>query len=167
MLDGLSEGSRSGRRDTALQTNRSNGFGEEVAVPEERAMTTPVRAYRQPVDRYWWAKRRSYLLFMLREISCVFVAWFVVYLLLLVHAISTGPDSYVRFLDWSANPLVISLNVVALIFLLLHTVTWFNLAPRAIVPHVRGHRVPARAVLAGHYAAWFVISAVVAWVVMS
>jgi fumarate reductase subunit C len=104
---------------------------------------------------------------MLREISCVFVAWFVVYLLLLVHAISTGPDSYVRFLDWSANPLVISLNVVALSFLLLHTVTWFNLAPRAIVPHVRGHRVPARAVLAGHYAAWFVISAVVAWVVMS
>ena len=130
-------------------------------------MTTPVRAYRQPVSRYWWAKRRSYLLFMLREISCVFVAWSVVYLLLLVHAIGAGPDSYVRFLDWSANPLVVSLNVVALIFLLLHAVTWFNLAPRAIVPHVRGRRVPARAVLAGHYAAWLVVSAVVAWVVMS
>jgi fumarate reductase subunit C len=130
-------------------------------------MTTPVRAFRQPVDRYWWVKRRSYLLFMLREISCVFVAWFVVYLLLLVRAVGDGPDSYVRFLDWSANPLVVSLNVVALIFLLLHAVTWFNLAPRAIVPHIRGHRVPARAVLAGHYAAWFVVSAVVAWVVMS
>ena len=130
-------------------------------------MTTPVRAFRQPVDRYWWAKRRSYLLFMLREISCVFVAWFVVYLLLLVRAVGDGPDSYVRFLDWSANPLVVSLNVVASIFLLLHAVTWFNLAPRAIVPHIRGRRVPARAVLAGHYAAWFVVSAAVAWVVMS
>lgn len=130
-------------------------------------MTTPVRTFRQPVDRYWWAKRRSYLLFMLREISCVFVAWFVVYLLLLVRAVGDGSDSYVRFLDWSANPLVVSLNVVALIFLLLHAVTWFNLAPRAIVPHIRGRRVPARAVLAGHYAAWFVVSAVVVWVVMS
>jgi fumarate reductase subunit C len=130
-------------------------------------MTTLVRAYRQPVSRYWWAKRRSYLLFTLREISCVFVAWFVVYLLLLVHAISAGRDSYARFLDWSANPLVVSVNVVAFIFLLLHAVTWFNLAPRAIVLHVRGRRVPARAVLAGHYAAWFAISAVVAWVVMS
>jgi len=130
-------------------------------------MTTPVRTFRQPVDRYWWAKRRSYLLFMLREISCVFVAWFVVYLLLLVRAVGDGSDSYVRFLDWSANPLVVSLNVVALIFLLLHTVTWLNLAPRAIVPHIRGRRVPARAVLAGHYAAWFVVSAAVAWVVMS
>ena len=130
-------------------------------------MTTPVHAYRQPVDKYWWAKRRSYLLFMLREISCLFVAWSVVYVLLLVRAISAGPDSYGRFLDWSANPLVVSLNVVALIFLLLHAVTWFILAPRAIVPHIRGRRVPARAVLAGHYAAWFVVSAVVAWVVMS
>jgi fumarate reductase subunit C len=130
-------------------------------------MTAPAGAYRQPVARFWWAKRRSYLLFMLREISCVFVAWFVLYLLLLVHAIGAGRDSYVRFLDWSANPLVVLLNIVALIFLLLHAVTWFGLAPRAIVPHIRGRRVPARAVLAGHYAAWLVVSAVVALVVMS
>ena len=130
-------------------------------------MTTPVRSYRQPVPRTWWAQRPSYLLFMLRELSCVFVAWFVVYLLLLVHAIGAGRDSYSRFLDWSANPLVIALNVVALIFLLLHAVTWFGSAPRAIVPHIRGRRVPARAVLAGHYAAWLVVSAAVAWVVLS
>jgi fumarate reductase subunit C len=58
-------------------------------------------------------------------------------------------------------------NVVAFIFLLLHAVTWLNLAPRAIVPHIRGRRVPARAVLAGHYAAWLVVSAAVAWVVMA
>ena len=130
-------------------------------------MTTSIRAYRQPVSRYWWAKRRSYLLFMLREISCVFVAWFVVYLLLLVHAIGAGADSYARFQDWSANPFVVALNTVALIFLLLHAVTWFGLAPRAIVLHVRGQRVPARAILAGHFAAWLVVSAFVAWMVMS
>lgn len=130
-------------------------------------MTTPAPAYRQPIARFWWAKRRSYLLFMLREISCVFVAWSVVYLLLLVHAVGAGRDSYLRFLDWSANPLVVSLNVVALIFLLFHAVTWFGSAPRAIVPHTRGRRVPARAVLAGHYAAWVVVSAALAWVVMS
>ena len=130
-------------------------------------MTTPARAYRQPIARFWWTKRRSYLLFMLREISCVFVAWAVVYLLLLVHAVGAGGDSYLRFLDWSANPIVVSLNVIALIFLLLHAVTWFASAPRAIVPHIRGRRVPARTVLAGHYAAWVVVSAALAWVVMS
>jgi fumarate reductase subunit C len=130
-------------------------------------MTAPIRAYRQPVSRYWWAQRRSYALFMLREISCVFVAWSVVFLLLLVCAIGAGGDSYARFLDWSANPLVIALNLVALIFVLLHAVTWFGLAPRAIVPHIRGRRVPPLAVLAGHYAAWLAVSAAIVWLVMS
>ncbi len=108
MLDGVSEGRRSGRCNSAIQADRGNGLGEEAAATQERAMTTPVRAYRQPVSRYWWTKRRSYLLFMLREISCVFVAWSVVYLLLLVHAIGAGQDSYARFLDWSGNPLVVA-----------------------------------------------------------
>jgi fumarate reductase subunit C len=103
---------------------------------------------------------------MLREISCVFVAWFVAYLLLLVHAISAGGDAYRRFLDFSAHPLVVSVNVLAFVFLLLHAVTWFNVAPRAIVPHVRGRRVPARAVLVGHYAAWLIASVIIAWLVL-
>src|SRR5258705_9451756 len=164
MLDGLSEGGRPRGRDTALQANRGDGCGEEIAATQGRAMT---RAYRQPVAALWWAKRRSYLLFMMREISCVSVAWFVVYLLLLVHAIGAGRDSYLRFVDFSANPVVVALNVVALIFVLLHAVTWFGLAPSAMVLHIRGRRVPARAVLLGHYAAWLVISAFVAWLVMS
>jgi fumarate reductase subunit C len=130
-------------------------------------MTIPVRAYRQPVDRYWWARRRSYLRFMLREISCIFVAWTVLYLVLLVNAIGAGEDSYARFLDWSANPIVVALNLLALIFLLLHAVTWLGLAPRAFVVRIRGQHVPARMVLAAHYGAWLVVSAVVAWVVMS
>lgn len=130
-------------------------------------MTVPVRAYSQPISRYWWAKRRSYLLFMLREISCVFVAWFVVYLLMLVYAIGAGQDSYDRFQQFSANPLVVALNVVTLAFVLLHAVTWFALAPRAIVVHVRGKRVPPSTILAGHYAAWIVVSAFVTWLVLS
>lgn len=124
-------------------------------------------AYRQPVERYWWARRRSYLRFMLREISCIFVAWFVLYLVLVLRAVGAGGNSYQRFLDFSANPVVVVLNVVALSFLLLHAVTWFGSAPRAMVIQVRGRRVPARAVLAGHYAAWLVVSVIVAWMVLS
>src|SRR5262249_8731791 len=90
MFDGVPASRRPGRRNSAIQTNRGNGLGEEVAATQERAMTTPVRVYRQPVSRYWWTKRRSYLLFMVREVSCVFVAWSVVYLLLLVNAIGAG-----------------------------------------------------------------------------
>ena len=123
----------------------------------------PIREYRQPVSRYWWVKRRySYLLFMLREISCVFVAW--LSCICCCWCMRLAPDRTHTLDSWTGAPIhfVVSLNVVALIFLLLHAVTWFGLAPRAIVPHIRGRRVPARAVLAGHYAAWLVVSAVLA-----
>jgi fumarate reductase subunit C len=122
--------------------------------------------YRQPVSLLWWTKRRSYLMFVLREISSVAVAWFVVHFLLLVTAVHGGPAAYQAFLDWSASPIVLAVNLVALAFVVLHAVTWFNLAPKALVVRVHGRRVPPRAVAAGHFAAWVVVSAIVAFVLV-
>jgi fumarate reductase subunit C len=48
----------------------------------------------------------------------------------------------------------------------LHAVTWFTLAPKAMVVRVHGRRLPARAVTAGHFAAWAVVSAAVLWIVL-
>ncbi|MET9275704.1 fumarate reductase subunit C [Kribbella sp. NPDC003557] len=123
-------------------------------------------AYQRPVQLLWWLERRSYLLFVLRELSSVFVAWFVVYLLLLVKAISDGAASYQRFLDWSGQWWAVALNLIALLFVLLHAVTWFALAPRAMVIKVRGKRLPPQQIVVAHYLAWLVLSAVVAWVVL-
>ncbi|MGH3520633.1 MAG: hypothetical protein ACRDQ7_25330 [Haloechinothrix sp.] len=127
---------------------------------------TAHRLYRQPVSTFWWLRRRSYFLFVLRELSSVFVAWFVVFLLLLVNAVSAGSAEYQRFLDWSASPWVLAFNVIALAFVLLHAVTWFNLAPKAMVVRVRGWRIPSIAVLASHYLLWAAVSAIVLWVVL-
>lgn len=129
-------------------------------------MTETPRLYHQPVPTFWWLRRRSYLMFVLRELSSVFVAWFVVYLLMLVTAIGGGTDSYERFLDWSGQAWVVVLNVVSLAFVLLHMVTWFGLAPKAMVVRLRGRPVPPRAVLAGHYALWVLLSAGIMWIVL-
>ena len=122
--------------------------------------------YRQPVPLFWWTRRRSYLLFVLRELSSVAVAWFVVHFLLLVTAVHRGPAAYREFLDWSATPLILVVNLVALAFVVLHAVTWFNLAPKALVVRVQGQQVPPRMIAAGHFGAWFVVSAVVAFVLV-
>jgi hypothetical protein len=69
-----------------------------------RADPTQATRYRPPTSRLWWLHRRSYLLFVLRELSSLFVAWFVVYLLLLVDAVHGGSDSYRAFLELSGRP---------------------------------------------------------------
>src|SRR5690349_11989806 len=98
------------------------------------------RWYRPRVSTWWWMGRWSYLKFILREISSVFVAWFVVVLLLLIHALSRGPQAYSEFQDWLRNPVIIFLNFVSLFFVTFHAVTWFNLAPKAMAVRVRGRR---------------------------
>ncbi len=122
--------------------------------------------YQRPLALFWWLERRSYLLFVLRELSSVFVAWFVVYLLLLVNAVSDGAASYQSFLDWSGRWWVVAINVIAMLFILLHVITWFALAPRAMVITVRGRHLPPTQVVAAHYLAWLVLSAIVAWLVL-
>jgi succinate dehydrogenase subunit C len=125
------------------------------------------RWYRPRVSTYWWLGRRSYVAFILREVSSVFVAWSVVFLLLLVGAVSGGEGSYRQFLNWAGRPWVVVLNLVALGFVAFHAVTWFNLAPQAVLVRLRGKRVPGVWIAAANYAAWAVVSALVAWLVLA
>jgi fumarate reductase subunit C len=126
---------------------------------------TELRLYRPRVSTWWWTRKRTYLVFVLRELSSVFVAWFVLYLVLLLYAVGRGAAAYQRFLDWAAAPWVTVLNVVALVFLLLHTVTWFALTPQAMAVRVAGRRVPPWHIIAGQYAGLVVVSGFVLWLV--
>jgi len=119
------------------------------------------RWHRTRVSTYWWLGRWSYFLFILRELSSIFVAWAVVYLLMLVYAVAQSEVAYRQFLDWSRSPFVLLLNIVSLLLVVLHALTWFNLAPQAMVVHVGRRRLPGWWIAASNYAAWIVVSAVI------
>ena len=124
------------------------------------------RSYRARVSTYWWLWRWPYLKFILRELSSVCVAYFVVLLLLQLRALSHGPETYAAFLAWLRAPHIIALNGISLLFVLFHTITWFNLAPRAMVVRLRNRRVPDALVAGANYAAWLVVSVAVAWLIL-
>jgi|SRR5689334_16725896 fumarate reductase subunit C len=124
------------------------------------------RSYRSRVSTYWWLARWPYLKFILREGSSVFVAWIVVVTLIGIRALRRGPAGYSEFEEWLRSPLVLALNVVTFFFVVFHAVTWFNLAPKAVAVRMRGKRLPGFALAAPNYAAWIVISAFVAWILL-
>jgi fumarate reductase subunit C len=124
------------------------------------------RWIRTRVSTYWWLQRGSYLAFILRELSSLFVGWFVVYLLLLVRAVSQGESAYQEFLGWSGRPAVLALNIVSVCFIVYHAITWFNLAPKAMVLHVGATRVPGFLIAGSNYLAWAMASALVGWVLL-
>jgi fumarate reductase subunit C len=119
------------------------------------------RWHRQRVSTWWWLGRRSYFLFILRELSSLAVAWFVGVLLLLVRAVSGGAPRYEQFLEWARHPVVLALNIACFAFVCLHVVTWFNLAPQAMVVRVGGWRVPGWIIAASNYAALAATTAIV------
>ena len=122
--------------------------------------------YRPRMSTWWWLQRSSYFVFILRELSSIFVAWSVVFLLLLIRAVSQGDDSYQQFLGWSRSPVMVLLNLVSLCFVVFHAVTWFNLAPQAMVLRAGGKRVPGSLIAVSNYVAWALSSALVAWLLL-
>ena len=125
------------------------------------------RWYRPRISTWWWLRRRSSLAFILREVSSIFVAWFVVFLLMLIAAVGRGDVAYQEFMSWAAHPGRVLVNLVGLLFVVFHAVTWFNLAPQAMVVRVRGGRVPGNVVAASNYGAWLMTSLLLAWIILA
>jgi fumarate reductase subunit C len=121
--------------------------------------------WRRPVSTWWWLRKRTYFVFVMRELSSLFVGWFVLYLLLLVRAITQGDAAYQDFLDWASHPVFVVINVVGFLFIVLHTVTWFMVTPQAMAPQVRGKPVPPPLIIGALYAGLVVVSAVIWWLV--
>lgn len=126
---------------------------------------TEALGYRRPISVWWWLRKRSYFVFVMRELSSLFVAWFVFYLVMLARAVLDGEVAYQRFLDRADSPLMLLVNTVATAFLALHVVTWFSLTPKAMALRLGGWRVPAAVVIGAQYAVLLAVSAFVYWLV--
>lgn len=124
------------------------------------------RWYRERVSTWWWLGEWHYLKFILRELTSLSVAWFVVLTLSQLRALSHGLAAYMRFANRLASPIMITLNLIAFCFVMFHTITWFNLAPRAMPVRMGGKRVPEFLVAAPNYVLWIVVSAFVAWLLL-
>lgn len=124
------------------------------------------RWFRPRVSVYWWLGQWRYLKFILRELSSVFVALVVVMTLLQLRALRSGPEGYARLQAQLKSPWIIAISVLSLFFVVFHTITWFNLTPRAMAVRLRGKRIPEWLVAAPNYAVWVVMSGAVAFLVL-
>lgn len=111
---------------------------------ETKTIPTKRKAYVREVKANWWQVNTFYKMYMLREATSIPMLWFAIVLLygviciaeasivakgdatLIVAALKSG---YFAFLH---NPLVILLNIIALVAVVINTFTWFNLTPKAI-----------------------------------
>src|SRR5579862_9136605 len=88
--------------------------------------------YPRQESKTWFMTRWPYRIFMLRELSGLFLAGYTILLLVLVAKVHDGAAAFTSFRDTLQSPALIVFSCVALLFALLHTVTWFQAVPKVL-----------------------------------
>lgn len=128
---------------------------------DRRPQPTPV--YQRPLPASWWLTNRNYFFYVVRELTALFIALFLLLYLYGILQLERGPEAYAAFVRLVRSPGMLFFNAVALVLAVYHTVTWFTLAPRLQKLLPAGREAPPGAVLAGSLLAWLVLSAVIGW----
>lgn len=108
-------------------------------------MTTKRKPYVRPMTSTWWKKLPFYRFYMLREGTAVPAVWFSIELIFGLFALKNGPEAWAGFVDFLQNPVIVIINLITLAAALLHTKTWFELAPKAANIIVKDEKMGPRA----------------------
>lgn len=106
----------------------------------------------------WYFKRPRYMRYMAREVTCIFIGAYTLMLLVGLLRLSQGQAQYEDFLMALRQPASVVFHIVALVFSLYHTFTWFNVAPKALPIQVGEEIWPDSVVASAHYVVWAVLS---------
>lgn len=109
----------------------------------------------------WFLARWPYRVFMLRELSAVFLAAFMVLLLVLVQRVHEGQAAYEGYIDAAGSLAMLAFLLVVLAFALLHSITWFQAAPKALRLRMGEAPVPPMLVIGAQVTAWLGTSVVI------
>ena len=112
----------------------------------------------RPMTAEWIFRHPRYLRYMVREFSCLFIGAWTLMLVWALRQLAEGPAAWAAFLDWLQSPASIVFHVLALGFAAYHSVTWFNLTPKALPLQLGEGFVPGAAIAGAHFALWALVS---------
>ena len=123
--------------------------------------------YHRPHKWNWFLSKPAYMLFMIRELTAVFIGAYLILLLIMLAKLGGGEATFCEWLVVLRSPLWMGLHFIALVASLWHSITWFNLTPRAMPFFIGEKRLadPLVATAMG-YGPWLVISLVILWGVL-
>jgi len=125
--------------------------------------TKPDKAklYHRKIPATWWLRKPSYFLFMVRELSSVFIAIFLLVYLCQIYQLTQGPGAYAAFAQKLSSSGWIFFHLVALLFALYHSFTWFQSSAVVLVLRIGERLISRPIVTALHVGAWAVVSVII------
>ncbi|MDC0610104.1 fumarate reductase subunit FrdC [Vibrio sp.] len=119
------------------------------------------KPYVREVKRTWWKSNPFYRFYMVREGTVLPLILFTLFLTFGLGALVKGPEAWESWLAFMANPVVIAINIVALLGALFHAHTFFGMMPQVMPIRVKGKLLSKKVVVGAQWAAVAVISIIV------
>ena len=119
------------------------------------------RPYVRKVERSWWLRRPRYVLYMIRELTSLFVGLYCALLVVGLVRLAHGQAAWDGFVAAFSSPPGVVFQLLCLVFATYHSVTWFALTPKAMPLMIKGEPVPGAVIVGAHYVAWAALSAIV------
>jgi len=119
------------------------------------------RPYVRPMKPGWWLGQRRYLVYMICELTSLFIGLYCALMGVGIFRLSQGRAAWDGFLAALSSPPGIVFQLICLAFATYHSTTWFDLTPKAMPLSVKGEPVSPKTIVAFHYGAWAVVSIVV------
>lgn len=129
-------------------------------------MTTKRKPYVRPMPSTWWKSLPFYRFYMLREGTALPAVWFSIILICGLFSLKHGPESWEGFVAFLRNPIVVILNLIALAAALLHTKTWFELAPKASNIIIKSEKLKPEPVIRGLWVVTVLATVVILFVAL-
>lgn len=114
---------------------------------------------REPSKTGWWLEQPRYIRYMAREMSALFIGIYGLILIVGLFRLSQGEIAYEAFLATVEGPAGLIFAIVAFVFAVYHTYTWFQVTPKAMPLMFGGKRVPGAIIVAAHWLGFVVVSA--------
>ncbi|TGX48914.1 hypothetical protein DIT72_12915 [Marinobacter orientalis] len=114
--------------------------------------------YHRPRDPFWYMRRSVYRRYMVREATSVFIGLWMLNLILGILQLSRGEAAWTAWLTWQQHPLMLTFSGLTLIMAMVHTTTWFAIAPKAMPKFIAGKAVVHQQVVIGHWLVFGLVS---------
>jgi fumarate reductase subunit C len=119
------------------------------------------KPYVRPINKSsWWLSQGNYTNYFLREMTCVFIGAYTTVLIFGLWRLTGGKEAFDGFLEAMKGEGAIVFHVVAFVFALIQTTSWFNVTPKAMRIQRGEDFVPGPLIVGAHYAIWVVVSAI-------
>lgn len=102
------------------------------------------KPYTREMKRTWWMAKPFYRFYMVRELTVLPMILFTLFLTFGLGALVKGPEAWQSWLDFMANPIVILIDIVALLGSLFHAYTFFDMMTSVLPIKLRGKQLDNR-----------------------